>query len=220
MPLNFLWNSPRNSIKYAVFDLDGTLLDSMGYWRNLGSELLLKRGLPAQKNQRISIKELASKIEKATGERIIPWDLWEEGMELMRFHYENDVGMKPFAMDYLRQLKENGIPFCIATATDREICMPALKRHGIDCLAEFILTCKEAGADKSRPDIYFQSAKRLGAEKNEIMIYEDALYCAETVVEAGFYVTAVYDREEENQQRLKEICACYITGYDELTGVK
>lgn len=217
MPLNFLWNNAGNSIKYAIFDLDGTLLDSMGYWRNLGSELLLKKGLPPQGNKRISVKELALKIERETGERVIPWDLWEEGLELMRFHYENDIGMKPFALDYLKQLKENKIPFCIATATNREICMPAIKRYGIDVLAEFILTCEEAGADKSRPDIYFQAAERLGAGIEEVMIYEDALYCAETAVEAGFYVTAVYDSEEADKERMREICTCYLNGYEELT---
>ena len=82
---------------------------------------------------------------------------------------------------------------CIASATDRWVSEPFMKKFGLDRFFRFYLDCTEAGAHKDKPDIFLQAAQRLGASIAECTVVEDSAYCAETAHNAGFRVIGIYD---------------------------
>ena len=95
---------------------------------------------------------------------------------------------------------------CVASATAVPLVEACLKRLGIIEYFSFLLSCETIGVGKSKPNIYYEAAKRLGAEPSDIAVYEDALYAAETAKKAGFYVIGVFDESaKKNFASLKEI---------------
>ena len=95
---------------------------------------------------------------------------------------------------------------CVASATAEPLMEACLSRLGVAHYFQFLLSCETVGAGKNRPDVYFAAAERLGAEPEEIAVYEDALYAARTAKEAGFYVVGVYDDSASGHwDELKEL---------------
>ena len=94
---------------------------------------------------------------------------------------------------------------CVASATAEDLMEACLTRLGVAKYFSFLLSCETVGAGKNRPDVYWESAKRLGAEPVEIAVYEDALYAAETAKSAGFYTVAV--RDDSNQLHWETLTA-------------
>ena len=95
---------------------------------------------------------------------------------------------------------------CVASATAEPLMEACLSRLGVAHYFQFLLSCETVGAGKSRPDVYFTAAERLGARPEEIAVYEDALYAARTAKEAGFYVVGIYDDSaSEHWDELKEL---------------
>ena len=82
---------------------------------------------------------------------------------------------------------------CVASATAEELMDACLSRLGVAQYFSFLLSCETVGVGKNQPDVYWEAAKRLGAEPAEIAVYEDALYAAETAKSAGFYTVTVWD---------------------------
>ena len=85
---------------------------------------------------------------------------------------------------------------CVASSTAQELMSACLSRLRVADRFVFLLSCEEVGAGKNRPDVYLESARRLGAQPQEIAVFEDALYAARTAKEAGFYTVAVFDDSE------------------------
>ena len=93
----------------------------------------------------------------------------------------------------------------VASATAEELMGACLTRLGVAQYFSFLLSCETVGAGKSRPDVYWEAAKRLGAQPEEISVYEDAFYAAETAKSAGFYTVAV--RDDSNQLHWESLTA-------------
>lgn len=150
--------------KFYIFDLDGTIADSMGWWygsftpQDLGNEA-------AMQQVRMGMKQ----------------------------KYADIIQPKPGGLAVLERLKQQGAEMCIASATDRWVSQPFTEKFDIDRYFRFYLDCTEAGAHKDKPDIYLQAARRLGAEPSECVVVEDAAYCAETAHNASFFVVGIYD---------------------------
>ena len=185
--------------QYIIFDMDGTLVDSMSYWRNLAKEYLNLKGIteiPAAIIEQIkpmTMTESAALFIREFGLDGTPESVAEEMNELMNVHYYKDIPLKKGVDDYLKGLKDSGKTMCVASATAVPLMEACLERLGIRGYFSFLLSCETVGVGKSRPDVYFEAAKRLGAAPEEIAVYEDALYAARTAKEAGFYVIGVYD---------------------------
>lgn len=184
---------------YAIFDMDGTLVDSMVYWRHLAEEYLNLKGIRKvsdtilEKIKPMTMTESAALFIKEFELNGTPDSVAAEMNDLMNNHYYKDIPLKRGVLDYLKQIHHAGTIMCVASATDVSLMEACLTRLGIIDYFSFLLSCEMVGVGKSRPDIYFEAAKRLKAKAGEIAVYEDALYAAKTAKAAGFYVIGVFD---------------------------
>ena len=210
--------------KYAIFDMDGTLVDSMAYWRNLGREYLRGKGV----NE--NLDEIMERIRPMTMTESAQLFLEEFSLEgtaqsvademnaIMDRHYQDDIPLKEGVKEYLTKLHHRGVRMCVASATAESLKSACLERLGVAEYFEFLLSCETIGAGKSQPDVYFESAKRLGALPSEIAVYEDAAYAVKTAKHAGFYTIAIYDDSTKHKwERLKEMADEHITNWRDVT---
>lgn len=199
-------------IRGAIFDLDGTLLDSMPVWEHASETYLLRRG--------IRVKEKLSEVLFSMSMR--------QGAEYIKEHYsisgtadeivagvnsivmeayQNQVEAKPGVPQLLERMKSNGIRMVVATSTDRLMAEAGLRRTGLDGYFERVFTCTEVGAGKRQPDIYLAAKEYLGIPQAEIWVFEDALYAINTAGRAGFFTVGVYDAASAGRREETEAAA-------------
>lgn len=184
---------------YAIFDMDGTLVDSMGYWRNMEREFLLSKGVTDDLEQILEItkpmtlEESSAYFSKTCGIDCTPQQFISEIEAIMAVHYRQDVKIKPGVRDYLDALKQKGVPMCVASATAKPLVELCLETLGLKDYFRFILSCVEVGAGKNRPDVFVEAARRLGASPENCAVFEDAIYAVRSAHAAGFHVVAVKD---------------------------
>ncbi len=188
-----------------IFDLDGTLLDSMSMWRNMGEKYLRSLGIEPRPGLRetlraMSLLQAACHFQEEYGIASSTEEIMDSIDHMLFEYYKNEVVLKEGALDLLKRLTSEGIPVCIATATDRTLVEAGLCRTGIREYFSSIFTCREVGAGKSSPLIYQKALASLGTAKENTVVFEDALHAAKTARRDGFPVAGVYDKEEENNQ--------------------
>ena len=188
---------------FAIFDMDGTLVDSMVYWKRLAAEFLESKGVqnisPAvlERIKPMTMTESAALFIREYGLPGTAESVAAEMNAMMDAHYRSDIPLKSGVSAYLEALQSRGVVMCVASATAEPLIDACLTRLGVAHYFSFLLSCEAVGAGKNRPDVYWEAAKRLGAQPAEIAVYEDALYAANTAKQAGFYTVAV--RDDSNQ---------------------
>ena len=191
--------------KFAIFDMDGTLVDSMGYWQRMEREYLAGRGVPSgpalealiARLKPMTLYDAARTVVAELGFPDAPESVVAGMNDVMRRHYGRDVSLKPGAAEYLRRISRRGAALCAASATDAPLVRLCLGRLGVEREFRFLLSCGEVGASKNRPDVYLEAARRLGSVPAETAVFEDSLAALTTAKDAGFYAVAVYDATGE-----------------------
>lgn len=206
----------------AIFDLDGTLLDSMGIWGQIDLAFLAKRGLEVPEDYMAAISHLGI---QATAEYTIrrfglseePEAIIQEWLDMARRAYEEEVAAKPGVREYLEWLKSEGIPVAAATASVRELVVPALKRNGIYEYFDALVTVREVTRGKGFPDIYERAAAQIGRRSGECAVFEDIIEGVRGAGAGGFYTVGVYDRAADYCRAQMEAEAdSYIRDFSEL----
>ena len=181
---------------FAIFDMDGTLIDSMVFWKNLAAEYLTSKGVPKipadilERIKPMTMSESAALFQTAFG---LTGDIENEMNAMMDDHYRKGIPLKSGVREYLQELRDRGIRMCVASATAEYLMDACLTRLGVRDYFEFLLSCETVGVGKRSPLVYHESARRLNASPAEIAVYEDALYAVQTAKAAGYYVVGVYD---------------------------
>ena len=205
--------------KYAIFDMDGTLIDSMVFWKNLATEYLTSKGIlqiPADILEQIKPMTMSESAALFRREFGLSGDVEAQMNEMMEDHYRNNIPLKPGVREYLENLHRQGVRMCVASATAEHLMESCLTRLGVRAYFEFLLSCETVGAGKRSPLVYHEAARRLGAAPREIAVYEDALYAVQTAKEAGFCVAGVYDDSAAgNWQSITEIADEIISNWEE-----
>lgn len=206
-------------IKYAIFDADGTILDSMHIWDTLDGAFLRMRGITPDED-RIFMKygyfnAINYMIEKYKL-NMTPVQVRADIMKILEYYYNNVPVTKNGVKDFLKLLKYNDVHCVVATATDRYLMEPALERNGILKYFDRVFSTKEIGVGKQEPDIFNIARDYLGAEKN-LFVFEDAAYAIKTAKNAGYKVVAIEDYSAENERDyIKNTADYYITDYSEV----
>lgn len=183
--------------KYVAFDLDGTLLDSMKYWRTAIAQTLENRGLGDQMKDLIALSPTLSVKyclrllrEKYPNIALDYTDI----LSVLERNYKEDVQPKPGVLQLFDRLKAKNTRMCIISTTPTRLVKIALDRHNLLDYFDFILTSDDYPKDKSDPEIFREAARRFGCATEDMAFYEDALYSIKTAKSLGIYVVGVEDR--------------------------
>lgn len=205
-------------LKGAIFDFDGTIVDSMYIWENIAADYLKSLGIEPKENlnkvfETFSLKEAAEYYRTNYGARLSVKEIICGINEMIKEFYRTKVTLKNGIAEYLKYLCDKNVKMCIATLTDKEIVKETLHRLGISKYFSEIFTCLQT--DKTEPDIYRTALSYLGTSKAETFVFEDAFYAAETAKKDGFSVVGVYDEYERNREKMMSVCDMHISDFKE-----
>ncbi len=203
-------------IEAAIFDLDGTLLDSMDVWERVDTAFFKKRGLEAPPSflntvSAMSFREAAEytiglfKLDDTVSGLLAEWDA------MAAREYAHNIRLKPHAREYLDELKQNGIRLAVATGLPRRLLEPVLKNNGIYGLFDVICSVNDVARGKEHPDVFKHTIERLGASPSSCMVFEDLAAAPASAKQAGARVCGVYDKAAKSfVEKLKSISDFYI----------
>lgn len=182
----------------AIFDVDGTLLDSMHVWRGLGEGYLHRKGIAAEegladKLYPMSLEESSSYLKQRYSLTDNVEKIVSDTVAMIEEFYRDEVSLKPGVVSYLNELRKQGIPMAIATSGNREILVKALERLQIKDYFQHILTCSDYGVSKRETAIYVAAAEKLGSKPAQTLVFEDVLHGILSAHSAGFITIAVED---------------------------
>ncbi|MGN1015001.1 MAG: HAD family hydrolase [Butyricicoccus sp.] len=213
-----------SSVRGAIFDLDGTVLDSMPCWETVGLRYLLEREIPVE-----DVDELARRLKTTTLPQAAELYQREYGVtdsvericaditSMIEHDYRFTAPLKPHMAELLEQMDRQGIQMCIATATDHELACAALERLDVLHHFSFVVSCQQLNTSKNEPLIFDYAAQRLGVRKQEIVVFEDALHSIQTAVRAGYRTIGVYDRSSRQEaEEISALCERYVTDWTTL----
>lgn len=212
-------------IKAVIFDLDGTLVDSMWMWRTIDIEYLTNQGIEVPENLEAFQEELEGMGFTETAilfkERFKIPDSLEEIKNtwicMSGEKYRNEVPLKPGVKEFLDYLKERNMKIGISSSNSRELIQMVLEAHGILEYFDCITTCCEVKRGKPEPDVYLKTAQELEVEPEACLVFEDVPMGILAGKRAGMKVCAIddaYSRKQESQKR--ELADWYILDYTQL----
>ena len=206
-------------LRGAIWDLDGTILDSMSAWDHVGEDYLRSQGIEPEPDldqvlATMSLQQAADYFIDHYGVKQTSDQVIEGAVALVNDFYRFDAKLKPHLKEFLVQLHNDGVKMCITTAAEESLVVAALKRCQILNYFSGIFTCTSVGAGKDDPRIYREALKFLGTDRSDTIVFEDSLHALTTAKNDGFYVAAVYDEHEEHQNEIRRIVDCIITDYD------
>lgn len=192
--------------KACIFDLDGTLLNSMGVWKQVDEKFLGKRKLPLTDEylKAISVMKLDLAAKYTIGLFNLnesPEDIIKEWLDLARYEFTYNIQPKPYGVEYVRLLKEKNIPAAVATSSQRELYKPALQRIGIFDLFDVIFDSDKTDCGKDKPDIFIKTAESLNTAPKDCLVFEDTAAGILSAKSAGFVTVGFLD---DHQAKFKE----------------
>ncbi|MEG1108160.1 MAG: HAD family phosphatase [Oscillospiraceae bacterium] len=206
-------------ISGAIFDMDGTLLDSMYVWDDIGEKYLLSCGITPRASVAADIKDMSTSeaaeyFRKSYGLNKTNYEMGLGISALVEEKYRSEVLPKNGVIPLLQRLRAAGVKMCVATATEMPIVEMVLEKNDMLQYFDEILTCTTAGAGKNQPMIYEKALELLGTKKSETPVFEDALYAVRTAKQAGFPLVGVYDpSSEHNRPEIIRLSDVYLQSF-------
>ena len=206
-------------IQAAIFDLDGTLLDSTDLWNQVDRQFLHKRGflVPvgyAEAVGAMSFREAAEYTIRRFCLTDEPEVLMEEWNQLAYYAYGHTVQLKKHAAEYLLALKERGIKLAVATGLPPRLYLSALQNCGILPLFDALCSTEETQRGKEFPDVFLLAAQRLEVPTEHCMVFEDTLSAILSAKQTGMIVCAVLDEKTAGSwEKIRQAADRYVADF-------
>lgn len=200
----------------VIFDLDGTILDSMCIWDDVGEIFLQSLGIEAEADLKdtlfcLSITEGAELLKHSYHLDMDVESIILAINETIADFYYRKVELKEGAELLLKALHRSGIKMVVATSCDRQVAERSLERLNVLHYFDRIFTCTEIGAGKVQPDIYLTAAEYLGTLPQDTWVFEDALHAIQTAKAAGFKTVGVFDpSSQKDSEEIRQISYIYL----------
>ncbi len=211
--------------KAVIFDLDGTLVDSMWIWKEIDIRFLGKYGLqvPEGLNDALegySFHETAQYFKEHFPLPLTTDEIMKTWNQMAAQMYENEIFLKEGARELIRELKKRNMPLGIATSNSRELAKVCLKSNGILDAFDYICTSNEVPKGKPEPDVYLHAAEKLSVDPEKVLVFEDIPYGLIAGKRAKMATCAVRDPYSERSMEEKLRLADYYIDsyYDVLNG--
>ena len=187
-----------HDIRLAIFDLDGTLLQSTSLWSDIDVAFFAKRGMDVPDQYGINIvhmglEEGAQWTTKTFFPNEKPEDIIAEWRMMSQKAYEEEIPLAPFAKETLEAMASFGVKLAVATANSKELYEPCLKRLQIFDYFEEILDVNTINASKRSSKIYDELTSRFHVKKENVIVFEDALEAMSTAYKAGYLTVGIFD---------------------------
>lgn len=208
---------------FAIFDMDGTIVDSMPFWDRLTGEYLESLQLPPEEHldlkdavERLSMREAAQLFQQSLDLDKTPEEIVLEMGDLMDKHYQEDIQLRAGVKDFLEGMRAEGVPMCVLTLTPAPLAYACLDRLGVAEYFAFILCSDDVGIGKERPEIFAQTAWEFGVYPMETIVFEDSHYAARAAKQAGCTVVGIFEQtHEEYWPMMQRICDETVMDWEE-----
>ncbi|MFI3207691.1 MAG: HAD family phosphatase [Eubacteriales bacterium] len=211
-----------NNIKAVIFDLDGTLIDSMWVWHAVDDVYAEKYNIVKPDDfyevmEGMSYTEVAQYFQDEFKLDMTVEEIKQEWLDMTIEMYRNEVELKEGVLLMLEHLKENGIKIGIATSSSRELVEAVLSGRRVRHYFEAICTSCEVNAGKPEPDVYLKVASDLGVEAKDCLVFEDVAKGIMAGKNAGMKVSAIEDKGNVTQREyLRTLADYYIRTYKDV----
>ena len=192
-------------IKAVIFDLDGTLIDSMYVWAKVDVDFLTERGIPVTKEYTETVRGMffetaAEYTRTAYGLSESVEEIVQCWLDMAHTEYAHHVRLKAYVREYLDLLKSRSVKIGMATSSNPYLLEPVLQNNGIRHYFDEICYTSQVGKNKSHPDIYRFTAEKLGVAAQDCMVFEDIPEGIQGANRAGMYTVAVYDEASKDAE--------------------
>ena len=208
-------------IEGIIFDVDGTLLDSMHIWGELGKRYLSFAGIEAKPGLAkilfpMSLDESSEYLKKEYNLPDSVEQITEDTIKILEDFYRYEAKPKEGVLAFIKRMQVKHIPMAVATSGDRRILDTALERLGISDCFTAILTCSDLKTNKRVPTIYLRAAELLGTKPEETAVFEDVLHAIQAAKSAGFITYAIEDRfSEQDRNEIKRTADFYLQDFSD-----
>lgn len=206
----------------AIFDLDGTLIDSMWVWAKIDDELLCSFGEKPDSEYReaitrLSFREGAEYIINRYHLKKTPEEILSQIDEMAVREYRDNIKLKHGAREYLLELSRQGVVLAVGTSCTQALCRTVLESNRIIGVFEHFIFANQIPSGKRTPDFFKVCAEKMGLECSECTVFEDSLFAAKSAKAAGCKTVGMYDDYTKEQfDELKKVCDKTIRSFTEL----
>ncbi len=199
----------------AIFDADGTLLNSMPFWKSMVNSMLISLGC----TPKADLTESLTPLSMEDGARFLKAEyrislsveeIVERENNMVRDFYYYKAETRPRTEELLERLHSMGVPMTIASATDRYLVVGALEHLGIRKYFKEVFSCTDVGESKSSPKIFLEACACMGSTPAQTLVAEDSLQGITTAKNAGFVTLGLYDVTQSAMwseiQSLSDMC--------------
>lgn len=216
---------PNPKKKIAVFDLDGTLVDSMPYFTKGMLSIADEAGLEYDDNlikiltplgytksaeyyvNELGVQDTVANIVKRIEKKLV-------------YEYSNNIYLKPGVLEYLKKLRDEGTSLYVLTASPHIVTDACLKHNGVQETFHWfdkVWSVEDFKLSKSDPQIFYEVAKTIGCEVGDIHYFDDSLIALRNSQKAGYINYGVYDTQTEDEvETMKGLCDTVVMSFEDL----